>query len=102
MASSKPSGTTGRVLVNFEPIPDVKNDERVQELGMFAVAESEEAAVVFVEVVEAQMQVVAGANYSMLIKALDEGLNVRFYKALVYDRPWEDLHTLRSFASVLP
>ncbi|XP_031492927.1 cysteine proteinase inhibitor 1-like [Nymphaea colorata] len=103
MASSNSSVTA---LGGFHPIPDVKNNKHVQELGKFAVAEfnkkhHEAAALVFVEVVEAQSQVVAGTNYRLLIKALKAGY-VRHYTALVYEKPWEDVKTLTSFESVFP
>ncbi|CAN6486364.1 unnamed protein product [Victoria cruziana] len=100
MASSKSS-----VLGGFQPITDVKNDKHVQELGKFAVAEynkEHQADLVFVVVVEAQSQVVAGANYRLLIEVLREDHLVEFYKAVVYERPWEKVRTLKSFASVFP
>ncbi|KAF3774488.1 Cysteine proteinase inhibitor 12 [Nymphaea thermarum] len=103
MASFNSSSTT---LGGFQPIPDVKNNKHVQELGKFAVAEfnkkhQEAAALVFVEVVEAQSQVVAGTNYRLLIKTLKAGY-VRHYKALVYEKTWEDVKTLTSFEPVFP
>ncbi|XP_031493253.1 cysteine proteinase inhibitor 3-like [Nymphaea colorata] len=98
MASSNSSVTA---LGGFHPVQDVKNNKHVQELGKFAVAEfnkkhHEAAALVFVEVVEAQSQVVAGTNYRLLIKALKAGY-VKHYKALVYEKPWENVKTLPSF-----
>ncbi|KAF3788278.1 Cysteine proteinase inhibitor 5 [Nymphaea thermarum] len=98
MASSKSSVIAPG---GFQPIPDVKNNKHVQELGKFAVTgynkeHHEAAALVFVEVVEGQSQVVAGTNYKLLIKALKAGY-VKHYKALVYEKPWENVKTLTSF-----
>uniref|UniRef100_A0A5K1FKZ1 Cystatin domain-containing protein n=1 Tax=Nymphaea colorata TaxID=210225 RepID=A0A5K1FKZ1_9MAGN len=98
--------SSATLLGGFQPIPDVKNNKHVQELGKFAVAEYKkehprEAALVFAEVVEAQNQVVAGTNCKLLIKALKAGY-LRHYKALVYENPWEHVKTLTSFESVFP
>ncbi|XP_049935303.1 cysteine proteinase inhibitor 1-like [Nymphaea colorata] len=123
MASSNSSVTA---LCGFQPILDVKNNNHVlQDLGKFAVAEfnkkhQEASALVFVEVVEAQSQVVAsirikakmeerphfhtldvwaGTNYRLHIEALKAGY-VRHYKAPVYEKPRKDVKTLTSFESV--
>ncbi|KAF3774487.1 Cysteine proteinase inhibitor 6 [Nymphaea thermarum] len=98
MASSNSSVTA---FGGFQPITDVKNNQHVQELGKFAVAEfnkkhHEAAALVFVEVVEAPRQVVAGTNNRLHIEALKAG-HVRHYKALVYEKPWVNVKTLTSF-----
>ncbi|XP_031492086.1 cysteine proteinase inhibitor A-like [Nymphaea colorata] len=109
MASSNSSVTAFGGFHPFgglQPIPDVKNNMHVQELGKFAVAEfnkkhQEAAALVFVEVVEAQSQVVAGTNYRLHIETLKAGC-VRHYKALVYEKTWENVKTLTSFEPVFP
>ncbi|XP_031493254.1 cysteine proteinase inhibitor 1-like [Nymphaea colorata] len=104
MASSKSSVIAPG---GFQPIPDVKNNKHVQELGKFALTgynkehHDEAVALVFVEVVQAQSQVVAGTNYKLLIKALKAGY-VKHYKALVYEKPWEEVKTRASFELVFP
>uniref|UniRef100_A0A5K1FQL9 Cystatin domain-containing protein n=1 Tax=Nymphaea colorata TaxID=210225 RepID=A0A5K1FQL9_9MAGN len=44
---------------------------------------------------------VAGTNHRLLIKALKAGY-VKHYRALVYEKPWQNVKNLPSFEPVFP
>ncbi|MQM16017.1 hypothetical protein Taro_048970 [Colocasia esculenta] len=84
-----------------QPIRNVK-DPYIQEIGKFAVEEHNKQAgkaLVFVRVVSGEQQVVARTNYKLVIEAKDAGVT-NTYEAVVYDKPWEKVRELTSFALV--
>lgn len=93
-------------------IPDVKTNKEVQELGRFSVEEhnlrvrqlrKEEQSVTFVEVVEAQEQVVSGIKYFMKISATSQnGGDSRMFDSVVVVKPWLRSKQLLNFAPSTP
>ncbi|KAK9084682.1 hypothetical protein Sjap_025093 [Stephania japonica] len=85
----------------WQPI-DVQNDAHAVELAQYAVNEHNKQAhtnLKFESVIKGESQVVAGANYRLIIAAKDEIL-VRQYQAVVYEREWENYRELKSFIPI--
>ncbi|XP_014508215.1 cysteine proteinase inhibitor B [Vigna radiata var. radiata] len=99
--------STGTLVGSKTEITDVKKNKEVQDLGYFSVEEhnrrlrqalkgmAEEAK--FVEVVEAQKQVVAGTKYYLKISATQGGRSVMFDTVVVV-QPGLASKVLLSFA----
>ncbi|CAJ1938773.1 unnamed protein product [Sphenostylis stenocarpa] len=97
-------------------IADVKTNKDVQDLGRFSVEEhnrkvreerGEAAAVAekveFVEVVEAQQQVVSGIKYYLKISATQsDGGNSRIFDSVVVVKPWFRSKQLLNFDPSTP
>ncbi|KAL2343486.1 hypothetical protein Fmac_004771 [Flemingia macrophylla] len=90
-------------------IVDVKRNTEVQELGRFSVEEhnrrlkGEEEAAKFVEVVEAQKQVVSGIEYYMKIFATAQADGAsRMFDSVVVVKPWLRSEQLLNFAPSAP
>ncbi|MED6113763.1 hypothetical protein PIB30_073862 [Stylosanthes scabra] len=88
-------------------IENVKENEEVQELGKFSVEEynqglklnkeEEEEGLEFVEVVEAESQVVSGIKYYLKISATQNG-SPRMFNSEVVVKPWLRSKKLLNFA----
>lgn len=88
----------------WRPISNVK-DPHVVEIGEFAVSEYDKqikSGLKFVAVVSGESQVVAGANYRLIV-TVDGGLHVaeadasKKYEAIVWEKPWIKSMNLTSF-----
>lgn len=88
----------------WRPISNVK-DPHVVEIGEFAVSEYDKQikfGLKFVAVVSGESQVVAGANYRLIV-TVDGGLRVaeadasKKYEAIVWEKPWIKSMNLTSF-----
>ncbi|RDX67813.1 Cysteine proteinase inhibitor 2, partial [Mucuna pruriens] len=87
-------------------IGDVKTNKEVQELGRFAVEEynirlmqrRKEEGLTFVEVMEAQKQVVSGIKYYMKIAVTQSGGDSRMFDSVVVVKPWLRSKELLNFA----
>lgn len=98
----------GRLVGGKTEIRDVRTNKEVQELGSFAVEEfnlrqrrkegGEE--LVFMEVVEAQQQVVSGIKYYLKISASQNGAK-RMFDSVVVVKPWLKSRQLLNFAPSL-
>ncbi|KAG5040900.1 hypothetical protein JHK85_013376 [Glycine max] len=99
----------GGLVGGRSKIPDVKANKKVQDLGRFSVeehnrmlrqAQKEEEQVTFVEVVEAQQQVVSGIKYYMKISATQggDGGDSRIFESVVVVKPWLRSKQLLNFA----
>ena len=99
----------GGLVGGRSKIPDVKANKEVQDLGRFSVeehyrmlrqAQKEEEQVTFVEVVEAQQQVVSGIKYYMKISATQggDGGHSRIFESVVVVKPWLRSKQLLNFA----
>ncbi|CAK8567134.1 unnamed protein product [Lathyrus sativus] len=90
------SVSCGRVIVGAKTeITDVRTNMEVQELGKFAVEEYNYKhsngggeAMKFVEVVEAEKQVVSGMKYYLNISAVDHNGVHRMFTSVVVVKPW--------------
>lgn len=85
----------------WTPIDDPK-DAHIQQLGEYAVSEHNKAAKTnlhFQQVVSGETQVVAGANYRLLIAAGLGGITNR-YEAVVWEKTWSGFRNLTSFKHV--
>ncbi|GKV28601.1 hypothetical protein SLEP1_g37624 [Rubroshorea leprosula] len=86
-------------------ISDVKENEEVQELGRFSVEEFNRrqgnggiiGELVFLEVVEAQRQVVSGIKYYLKVNATQNGLG-RVFDSVVVVKPWAHSKQLVNFS----
>ncbi|KAF8410825.1 hypothetical protein HHK36_003362 [Tetracentron sinense] len=91
--SGATAGNRRAILVGgWAPIKDVK-DPHVQEIGQFAVTEHNKEAkteLKYERVVRGETQVVAGANYRLVVAAKEGGVTSN-YEAVVYERAWEGL-----------
>ncbi|XP_043689313.1 cysteine proteinase inhibitor 1 [Telopea speciosissima] len=95
--SSSAAGRTA-LVGDWRPIKDV-NETHVQEIAQFAVGEHNKeykTELKYDRVVQGETQVVAGANYRLIIAAKD-GVVSNNYQAVVYERPWEGFKNLTSF-----
>ncbi|GJM91616.1 hypothetical protein PR202_ga08011 [Eleusine coracana subsp. coracana] len=84
------------------PIPDI-NDPHIQELGVWAISEHNKQAkdaLKFKNVTTGDEQVVEGFNYWLIIDALNSKGKDSRYKAVVWEREWENFRNLTSFAPV--
>ncbi|XP_020204069.1 cysteine proteinase inhibitor 10 [Cajanus cajan] len=84
-------------------IAGVKTNKAVQELGRFSVEEhnrrlKDEEEVKFVEVVEAQQQVVSGIKYYLKISATQADGGSRMFDSVVVVKPWLRSKQLLNFA----
>lgn len=88
----------GRLLVGgWKPVNP--SDPLVIEIGKFAVDEYNKEvnmALKYENVVNGKSQVVAGVKYNLTIKAAD-GIFVKNYQAIVWDKPWKKSRQLISF-----
>ncbi|XP_042520858.1 cysteine proteinase inhibitor 1 [Macadamia integrifolia] len=94
------SSAVGRpaLVGDWRPIKDL-NETHVQEIAQFAVEEHNKeykTELKYDRVVQGESQVVAGANYRLIIAAKD-GVVSNNYQAVVYERPWEGFKSLTSF-----
>lgn len=105
LLSALSTASYGRVLVGGKTeVPDVRKNKEVQELGRFAVDEynrglrgnDDVKPLKFVEVVEAQQQVVSGVKYYLNIAATRDGSN-RMFTSLVVVKPWLESKKLLHF-----
>ncbi|KAK7359343.1 hypothetical protein VNO77_01298 [Canavalia gladiata] len=97
----------GGLIGGKTEIADVETNEEVQELGRFSVEEynrklrlwrTAEEELKFVEVVEAQQQVVSGIKYYMKIVAKQNGGDPRMFDSVVVVKPWLCSKELLNFA----
>ncbi|XP_061363775.1 cysteine proteinase inhibitor B-like [Gastrolobium bilobum] len=97
----------GRLVGGKTEIEDVKTNEEVQELGRFSVEEYNQSArlrrkmeeeLEFVEVVEAQQQVVSGIKYYMKISAIQSDGATRMFDSVVVVKPWLRSKRLLNFS----
>ena len=82
----------------WKPIENIK-DSHVTEIAAFAVAEynkQSKTSLKLVEVVKGDMQVVAGTNYRLVLKATD-GAATKVYQAIVWEKEWQHFRNLTSF-----
>jgi cystatin-C len=88
-------------------VKDVKTNEKVQELGRFSVHEYNRSLrhrgngddcreLTFVEVVEAQSQVVSGIKYYLKISATQNGVT-KIFESVVVVKPWVHSKQLLNF-----
>ncbi|KAL5075979.1 hypothetical protein RYX36_014963 [Vicia faba] len=90
------TASCGRLIVGARTeIADVKTNMEMQELGKFAVEEynykqsnNGGEALKFVEVVEAEKQVVSGMKYYLNISAVDHNGVPRMFTSVVVVKPW--------------
>ncbi|AES71980.2 phloem filament protein PP1 [Medicago truncatula] len=93
------TASCGRVIVGARTeISDVGTNKEVQELGKFAVKEYNYKqglnnggggeGLKFVEVVEAEQQVVSGMKYYLNISAVDHNGVQRMFNSVVVVKPW--------------
>jgi cystatin-C len=93
------TASCGRVIVGAKTeISDVGTNKEVQELGKFAVKEynykqglnngGDGEGLKFVEVVEAEQQVVSGMKYYLNISAVDHNGVQRMFNSVVVVKPW--------------
>ncbi|GAU31081.1 hypothetical protein TSUD_322180 [Trifolium subterraneum] len=96
----------GRVIVGAKTeITDVTKNKEVQEIGRFAVEEynykqglsNGGEALKFVEVVEAEKQVVSGMKYYLKISAVDHDGVHRMFTSVVVVKPWLQYKKLLHF-----
>ncbi|XP_045816737.1 cysteine proteinase inhibitor B-like [Trifolium pratense] len=98
----------GRVIVGAKTeITDVTTNKEVQEIGRFAVEEYNYKqglsnsgggeALKFVEVVEAEKQVVSGMKYYLNISAVDHKGVHRMFTSVVVVKPWLQYKKLLHF-----
>lgn len=86
-------------------IRDVKTNKEVQDLGKFSVEEYNRSLrqggnggeLTFVEVVEAQRQVVSGIKYYLVISATHKGGETDTFEAAVVVKPWVNTKKLLNF-----
>ncbi|KAK7303382.1 hypothetical protein RJT34_14286 [Clitoria ternatea] len=89
-SASKPGG--------WSPIKDLK-DPHVVEIANYAVSEYDKrsgANLKLVKVVKGETQVVAGANYRLVLK-VSGGSATDNYEAVVWEKPWLHFRNLTSF-----
>ncbi|KAF9602327.1 hypothetical protein IFM89_026484 [Coptis chinensis] len=95
----------GGKVGNRMEIEDVKKNKEVQELGKFSVEEynvkiqkekGKEMIVKFLEVVEGQMQVVAGYKYYLKVNATKNEMP-KIFDAVVFVKPWDRSKELLEF-----
>ncbi|KAL9237035.1 hypothetical protein vseg_011625 [Gypsophila vaccaria] len=94
-------GRRGGSVGGYTPIKDL-NSAHVQEIAKYAITEYDQksgASLEYVKIVKGESQVVAGANYRLVITAKDGGV-VRNYVAVVYEKPWAHYRSLTSFKAV--
>ncbi|KAB1213492.1 Cysteine proteinase inhibitor 10 [Morella rubra] len=88
----------GRMVGGRTEVRDVKTNEEVQQLGRFSVEEYNRSLrhrgngegakqLRFVEVVEAQRQVVSGIKYYLKVSATQNGIT-RVFESVVVVKPW--------------
>jgi len=94
------TASCGRVIVGAKTeISDVGTNKEVQEIGKFAVKEynyrqglnnggGDGEGLKFVEVVEAEQQVVSGMKYYLNISAVDHNGVQRMFNSVVLVKPW--------------
>lgn len=109
--SSTPSKILGRRVGGRTPINDVKTNRKIQELGKYCVEEYNHSLrkynqtmqdnniefLDFVEVVEAETQVVSGIKYYLKISAFTLGI-VKIFDAQLVVKPWEKKKELVHFS----
>lgn len=107
------TASQGRLVGGKTEVANVRSNEEVQELGRFSVeeynrrlrmrGEEEEEELRFVEVVEAQQQVVSGIKYYMKIRAVDQSDGgPRMFESVVVVKPWQRSKQLLHFAPSSP
>ncbi|KAJ4975843.1 hypothetical protein NE237_000949 [Protea cynaroides] len=97
LVSSSAGGRT-ELVGDWRPIKDL-NETHVQEIAQFAVGEHNreyKTDLKYERVVQGESQVVAGANYRLIVAAKD-GTVSNNYQAVVYERASEGLKNLTSF-----
>ncbi|KAF1867882.1 hypothetical protein Lal_00012778 [Lupinus albus] len=95
----------GRLVGGRKAVANVKSNEEVQELGRFSVEEynrslkllAAEEEVKFVEVVEAEEQVVSGIKYYLKILTVQNGAS-RMFESVVVVKAWLNSKQLLNFA----
>ncbi|XP_018828218.1 cysteine proteinase inhibitor B-like [Juglans regia] len=98
-------GYRGRLVGGRMKIRDVKTNEEVQDLGKFSVEEYNRSLrqggyggeLTFVEVVEAQRQVVSGIKYYLVISATQKGGETNTFESAVVVKPWVNSKKLLNF-----
>ncbi|KAK7319013.1 hypothetical protein RJT34_03722 [Clitoria ternatea] len=102
LASVVCTASYGGLVGGKTVIAEVKKNKEVQELGRFAVEEYnrnvKEEEVKFVEVVEAEQQVVSGIKYYMKISATESDGDSRMFDSVVVVKPWLPSKQLLNFA----
>ncbi|WMV56704.1 hypothetical protein MTR67_050089 [Solanum verrucosum] len=109
--SSTPSKILGRKVGGRTPIKDVKTNKKIQELGKYCVEEYNHSLrkynqlmqndniefLNFVEVLEAETQVVSGIKYYLKISTFTLGI-VKVYDAELVIKSWEKKKELIHFS----
>ncbi|KAI3850571.1 hypothetical protein MKX03_004007 [Papaver bracteatum] len=84
------SSVNGQITGGIFEVEDVKTNKQVQELGKYSVGEYNQKfrkGLTFIEVVQAQKQVIAGFKYYLKVSAIENG-KLNLYDAIVVDRTW--------------
>ncbi|XP_040998730.1 cysteine proteinase inhibitor B-like [Juglans microcarpa x Juglans regia] len=96
-------GSAGAMVGGRTEVTDVKTNEEVQDLGKFSVEEYNRSLkhggngeLTFVEVVEAQRQVVSGIKYYLKISATEKGAT-KVFESVVVVKPWVHSKQLLNF-----
>ncbi|KAF5452089.1 hypothetical protein F2P56_027123 [Juglans regia] len=97
-------GSAGAMVGGRTDVTDVKTNEEVQNLGKFSVEEYNRSLkhggnggeLTFVEVVEAQRQVVSGIKYYLKISATENGAT-KVFESVVVVKPWVHSKQLLNF-----
>ncbi|KAF5199897.1 Cysteine proteinase inhibitor [Thalictrum thalictroides] len=99
-------GLGGGKLGGRTEIIDLKTNKEVQDLGKYSVDEYSlqhkgelgvKGILNFVEVKEAQMQVVSGIKYYLKVNVIQNGMS-KIFDAVVVVRPWDRSKELVQFA----
>uniref|UniRef100_A0A7N0UD01 Cystatin domain-containing protein n=1 Tax=Kalanchoe fedtschenkoi TaxID=63787 RepID=A0A7N0UD01_KALFE len=86
----------------WEEMRDLSNDQHVNEIAEFAVAEINKKAdsqLKLLGVIKGQMQVVSGINYKLVVAVQDRDGSGK-YEAVVLEKPWLRLKSLTSYQPV--
>ncbi|XP_074318526.1 cysteine proteinase inhibitor B-like [Silene latifolia] len=110
LTTTKVNCRRGKILGGRSEVKDVKTNKEVQEVGKFSVQEYNrnplrdvvsrdgggDGPLRFIEVVEAQKQVVSGIKYYLKVAAMQNGLT-RTFDAIVVVKPWLESKQLLNF-----
>lgn len=96
--------SAGAMVGGRTEVTDVKTNKEVQDLGKFSVEEYNRSLkhggnggeLTFVEVVEAQRQVVSGIKYYLKISATEKGVS-KVFESVVVVKPWDHSKQLLNF-----
>eukprot|EP00249_Psilotum_nudum_P006411 c19733_g1_i1 orf=396-1103(-) len=86
----------------LKAVNSAENSVELDDLGKYAVDQynsRQNSQLTFVRVLSAQQQVVAGKMYYLIIETQTAG-ETKFYKAKVWEKPWENFRSLESFEPI--